>query len=92
MILAIIGMWIMTRLIHKFFGYSKEMALATALTALFGFSADFILTNDVIKELAETEEGTEYLTAHLMPKMLVAGFATVSITSIVIASIFIKLL
>lgn len=92
MILAILGMWIMTRLIHKFFGYSKEMALATALTALFGFPADYILTNDVIKEVAETKEETEYLTAHLMPKMLVAGFATVSITSIVIASIFIKLL
>lgn len=90
-VLSIFGMFLISRLVYKWFGYSKEMAMTMTLTALFGFPADYILTNDVIKEVAENEKEEAYLTAHMMPKMLVGGFATVSIASIIVASVFIKL-
>lgn len=92
LVLGTIGMYILSLIISKLLKFSKYMGFATALTALLGFPADYILTTDVIKELARDEEEKEYMTKQMLPPMLVGGFATVSIASIIIASVFIKFL
>ncbi|STY45071.1 Uncharacterised protein [Listeria grayi] len=92
LVLGTIGMYIFSLIISKLLKFSKYMGFATALTALLGFPADYILTTDVIKELARDEEEKEYMTKQMLPPMLVGGFATVSIASIIIASVFIKFL
>ena len=71
---------------------SWQMAFSCSLTALFGFPADYILTSEVARAMATTEDEEEYLTQQMMPKMLVGGFATVSVASVIIATIFLKLL
>jgi len=91
-ILGILGMFITSSIIGKFLGYSKEMGFACALTALFGFPADYILTHEVCKSLSTNEDEQNYLVDILLPRMLVGGFATVSIASVVIATVFINLL
>lgn len=91
-VLGIIGMYIMSAILAKPMKMSRPMAFATALTAMFGFPADYILTNEVAQNLASTELEKEYLLEHMMPKMLVGGFATVSVASIIISSIFLELL
>ena len=53
---------------------------------------DYVLTKEIVEDLATNEGETQYLLDSMMPKMLVGGFATVSIASVVIASIFLKLL
>lgn len=91
-VLGIFGMFLASYALAKPFGMSKNMAFACSLTALFGFPADFILTTEVCHSVA-TDEGEEaYLTANILPKMLVGGFATVSVASVIIASVFLKLL
>lgn len=91
-ILGIIGMFLMSMIVGKALGFTKEMGFACALTALFGFPADYIITHEVCKSVSETEEERLYLVDILLPRMLVGGFATVSIASVIIASIFLKLL
>ncbi|CAB1239568.1 hypothetical protein ACFHWD_10145 [Clostridium sp. MT-14] len=91
-ILGILGMFIMSMLVGRPLGFSKEMAFACALTALFGFPADYVITTEVCKSVGSTEEEKNYLIDILLPRMLVGGFMTVSIASVVIASIFLKLL
>lgn len=91
-ILGILGMFVTSMIIGKFLGFTKEMGFACALTALFGFPADYIITNEVCKNLSENEEERLYLVDILMPRMLVGGFATVSIASVIISSIFLQLL
>ena len=91
-ILGILGMFVTSMIIGRFLGFTKEMGFACALTALFGFPADYIITNEVCKNISETEEERLYLVDILMPRMLVGGFATVSIASVVISSIFLQLL
>ncbi|WP_141604161.1 hypothetical protein [Terrilactibacillus laevilacticus] len=91
-ILGIIGMFIMSMLLAKPLGYSRPMAFACALTALFGFPADYIITTEICNHVGKTDEERTYLTENLLPKMLVGGFATVSIASVVITTIFLKLL
>ncbi|AYU55872.1 hypothetical protein [Staphylococcus debuckii] len=91
-ILGIIGMYITSALLAKPLKMSGSMAFATSLTALFGFPADYIVTNEVVSNLTNKEHEREYLLDNMLPKMLVGGFATVSVASIIITTIFIKLL
>ncbi len=90
--LGILGMFLASWILAKPMKMSKEMAFATSLTALFGFPADYILTSEVISHLTKDESEQTYLTDRMMPKMLVGGFATVSVASVIIASVFLKLL
>ncbi len=91
-VLGIFGMFLASFALAKPFGMSKNMAFACSLTALFGFPADFILTTEVCHSVAKDDDEEAYLTANILPKMLVGGFATVSVASVIIASVFLKLL
>lgn len=90
--LALIGMYIFSFIAGKLLKVSKNMAFAVSLTALYGFPADYIITNEVIKSLTENEKEREMLTSHMLPPMLVGGFITVTIVSVVLAGIFVGLL
>lgn len=91
-ILGVIGMYIMSLIFGKLFGFSKSMAFACTLTALYGFPADYILTHEAIKSVCETDDEREHVLDDMLPKMLVAGFTTVTIASVIIAGFFVKLL
>ncbi|MGX7150286.1 hypothetical protein [Enterococcus ureasiticus] len=91
-VIGVIGMYIFSAVVGKLLGVSKEMAFAVSLTALYGFPADYIITNEVIQSLTEDEKEKEALTSHMMPPMLVAGFITVTIVSVVLAGIFSSIL
>ncbi|WP_219725946.1 hypothetical protein, partial [Tetragenococcus halophilus] len=92
LLLGVLGMFIASSILAKSMKMSTAMAFATSLTALCGFPSDYILTSEVIQHLTNDKQQRDYLTDHMMPKMLVGGFATVSVASIIIASIFLKLL
>jgi hypothetical protein len=91
-IIGVIGMYIFSFIAGKILKVSKEMAFAVSLTALYGFPADYIITNEVIKSLTNDEKEKEVLTSHMLPPMLVGGFITVTIVSVILAGIFVKLL
>nr|WP_263323592.1 hypothetical protein [Neobacillus sp. Marseille-Q6967] len=91
-VLGVIGMYIFSMIVGKILKVSKEMAFAVSLTALYGFPADYIITNEVIKSLTEDEKEREMLTSHMLPPMLVGGFITVTIVSVILAGIFVGFL
>ncbi len=91
-ILAVIGMYIFSFIAGKMLKVSKYMAFAVSLTALYGFPADYIITNEVIKSLTDDEKEREMLTSHMLPPMLVGGFITVTIVSVILAGIFVGFL
>lgn len=90
--LGMLGMFIASFVLCKPFGMSREMAFSCSLTALFGFPADYILTTEVAHNVAKSKEEEQYLLDNTLPQMLVGGFATVSIASVIIASVFLKLI
>ncbi|MDF7638612.1 hypothetical protein PT285_04260 [Lactobacillus sp. ESL0791] len=92
MLLGILGMFIASALLAKPFGMSPEMAFACSLTALFGFPADYILTTEICHNVAKDKDEEAVLVDQILPKMLVGGFATVSVASVIIASVFLKLI
>jgi hypothetical protein len=90
--LGVIGMYIFSFFIGKVLNVSKEMAFAVSLTALYGFPADYIITNEVINSLTEDEKEREALTSHMLPPMLVGGFISVTIVSVILAGLFVGFL
>ncbi|ANF94955.1 hypothetical protein [Paenibacillus bovis] len=91
-VIGVIGMYVFSMLIGRLLKVSKEMAFSVSLTALYGFPADYIITSEVIKSLTEDEQEREMLTSRMLPPMLVGGFITVTIVSVVLAGIFVELL
>nr|WP_318540474.1 hypothetical protein [Terribacillus saccharophilus] len=91
-VIGVIGMYIFSFIAGKILGVSKNMAFAVSLTALYGFPADYIITNEVIKSLTEDEKEREALTSRMPPPMLVGGFITVTIVSVILAGIFVGFL
>ena len=91
-IVGVIGMVIFSVLASKFVKMSPYMAIATSLTALYGFPPNYVLTDEACKALAKTPEEKSFLMDHMLPQMIVGGFVTVTITSVIIASLFIPML
>ncbi len=91
-VIGVTGMGAACMLVGKSLGYSKEMAFALSLTALYGFPPNYILTEEAVNALAETPEEKEFLMDQMLPKMLVGGFTTVTVVSVILAGIFIKMM
>lgn len=91
-VVGVVGMCICSMIAGKLLKVSPFMAIATSLTALYGFPPNYVLTDEASKALAENDEERAYLMDSMLPQMIVGGFVTVTITSVVIASIFIPLL
>ncbi|MDN7241541.1 hypothetical protein QWY14_07035 [Planococcus sp. N028] len=91
-IIGVAGMYIFSFIVGKILKVSKEMAFAVSLTALYGFPADYIITVEVINALTKDAKEREILMSHMLPPMLVAGFITVTIVSVILAGIFVGFL
>lgn len=82
---SVIAIVISTYFTSKLLGYSWPLATAIAVTCLFGFPANFILTNEVVNATCKTDEERGHCMTWLLPKMLVGGFTTVTIGSVILA-------
>ena len=69
-----------------------RLGMSTALTAMYGFPADYLLTNEVARSVGRNDDEREALRSVMLPPMLVGGFTSVSAGSVVIASILVGLL
>ncbi|MDR1874408.1 MAG: hypothetical protein LBQ90_05255 [Synergistaceae bacterium] len=76
----------------RFLGYSIPMAVALSLTALFGFPPNFLLVDEAARHLSASFEEYDFLVRRMLPQMLVGGFVTVMIASILVATLFVKIL
>ncbi|WP_034948029.1 hypothetical protein [Erwinia oleae] len=86
---AVVGMFIVSWLAGRAFGVSTEMAFAISLTAMYGFPADYIITNEAVTALTQDEKEREVLMQHMLAPMLVGGFVSVTLVSVVLAGIMV---
>lgn len=71
----------------KLLGYTVPMSIAIGLTSLFGFPGTLILSQEAAKGAGESPEEVAAIEGEILPKMIVAGFSTVTITSVIVTSI-----
>lgn len=87
LLIGTIGIGIMSVLVGKFLKVRPWMAFAIGSSALFGFPGTFIVSKEVSEAIAIDESEKELILNQILPKMLVAGFITVSIGSVILAGL-----
>ena len=79
-------------IVGKIFKFSWQMACGIACSCLFGFPGTFVVSTEVSKQIGTTDDERQMLLDNIMPKMLVAGFVCLTITSVVITGVFVNYL
>jgi hypothetical protein len=92
LVLGVIGIAIFSGIMGKVLKLSPTMAIAIGSSALFGFPGTFIISNEVANANGKSPEEREAILDAILPKMLVAGFITVTIASVVLAGIMVKMI
>lgn len=90
--LGALGAGLSALVIGRILGYSKEISVAIGVSALFGFPGTFIISNEVSNAVGESDEEKKAILDEILPKMLVAGFVTVTVSSVVLASVMLNML
>ena len=89
-VIGSIAFSVVSILVGKIFGYSWQMSMAIGSSCLFGFPGTVIISNEVSESTGTTAEEKAFINEQVMPKMLVAGMVTVSITSVLVAGVMCK--
>ena len=84
---GLIGIVGFSALAGKLLGYSIPMSVSIGLTSLFGFPGTMVLSQEAARAAGETEDETNAIEGAILPKMIIAGFSTVTITSVVVTGI-----
>lgn len=79
-------------IIGKLLKVSPNLAIPMGLTCTYGFPTTMLMAKEVANAIGQTPEEKTALTQHLLPKMITAGFITVTIASVLIAGFVVKLL
>ena len=75
----------------KFIG-SRNLSVGIAMAQLLGFPATYLIANEVATAVAKDEEEREVVLKRIMPAYVVAGLASVTTLSIVVAGFFAEML
>lgn len=91
-VIGVVGMGILAFVIAKILKIDFQLAFANGLTALYGFPCDAIITENTCNSLTDDADERGYLMSKMFPSMVVGGFVTVTITSVIFAGYFAMML
>ncbi len=92
LVFCTVGIAVLSTVTGKLLHYSMPVSIAIGVTALFGYPCTQIVTEEVVQSVDATPEQKEMLTASLLPKMLIGGFTTVSVASVVFAGLIVPMI
>ncbi|WP_430535861.1 hypothetical protein [Listeria rocourtiae] len=85
--IGVSGSVVLSTIMGKILGYSISMSIAIGLTTLYGFPGTMILSQEAARSVGENEQEIAAIEGQILPKMIIAGFSAVTITSVVLTSI-----
>ncbi|MBP6684606.1 MAG: hypothetical protein KA158_04200 [Leucobacter sp.] len=88
-VVGLVGLVVGGLIMSKLVKWRPAFAISVALTAVYGFPADFLITNEVAETVGKTPAQRQQLLDAMLPQMLIGGFTSVSAGSVVIASILV---
>lgn len=91
-VLGVAGLCVAAALCSRVFKMPFTLAVSLGITCTFGFPTTMLISQEVASAMGETEDQRKALENYLLPKMLVAGFVTVTITSVVLAGFVVNIL
>ncbi|SRR5699024_770844 len=84
--IGIVGLLLGGFIGSKLVGWHYAKGIPVALTALLGFPADYILCEEVSRSETNNDTDQEVLFDELVSPMVIGGFVTVTVASVIIAS------
>lgn len=88
--LGILAVAICTFIVGKLLKMPYGMSFVIGLTALYGFPGTYVVSNEVAQAVGRNEEEKQALLDYLLPKMLVAGFSTITISSLLVVGFVLR--
>ena len=85
-------MFVIAVLVGKIFKFSWQMCCGITCSCLFGFPGTYVVSTEVAKQIGANEDEKQMLLDNILPKMLVAGFVCLTITSVLITGVFVNYL
>lgn len=76
----------------KIFKMSFGMCFAIGTTALFGAPATVYVSTEVSKGVGRNDEERKVLLAYILPKIMIAGFATLTVGSVILATVLLPII
>lgn len=88
-VVGVLGNILFSAIVGRLLGYSTAMSIAIGLTSLYGFPGTMVLSQEAAKSVGESPEEIQAIEDQILPKMIIAGFSTVTITSVVLTGILV---
>lgn len=91
LLLGAVGVLILSSLVGFIFKWDPFLSVAAGLACMLGYPVTYTVSMEAVNgaavEADYSEEEIQNLTNYILPKMLIAGVTTVSVASVVIASV-----
>ncbi len=91
-IIGLLSMFVIAVVVGKIFKFSWMMCCGITCSCLFGFPGTYVVSTEVARQIAGTEDEEQMILDNVLPKMLVAGFICLTVTSVIITGVFINYL
>ncbi len=91
-VLGVIGYIVFGVIVGKLLKVSPWLSIAIGSTCNYGFPGTYVISNEVARAEGDTPQEQQDILDAILPKMLVAGFVTVSIAFVFLAGIFATLI
>lgn len=89
LVLGATGLMVGGMAVGRLLRWPSDKAMPVSLTALIGFPADYIICEEIAHSLGEDEQERDAIMDEILAPMLVGGFTSVSLASVLIASILV---
>ncbi|MBR1896397.1 MAG: hypothetical protein IJ822_06405 [Pyramidobacter sp.] len=87
---AVVGLIVSSLIISKIAHTLFDLTLAIGSCCLIGFPGTFIVSDEVARNMSDSEEEHKFIESRIMPQMLVSGFTTVTIASVFLAGFLVN--
>lgn len=92
LVLGVVGLMLGGALVSRVFKVDWKLGAAVSLSAMFGYPLTEIIVHDVCEGFNLENEEEEKLMNTVLPQMIIAGFATVTVASVVLAGVVAQLI
>ena len=90
--IGVAGVAVSGLIVGKILGISPLLAIPIGLACTYGFPATYLMPKEIGKAIGNTPEEEEAIVNYIMPNMIVAGFASVTIASVFVAGFIVNML
>jgi len=91
-VLGVVGVLAVGFICGKLLKLPFGLCVSLGITCTFGFPTTMLIPQEISEAIGKTKEEKNAILNYLLPKMLTAGFVTVTIVSVLIAGFVVNML